>query len=155
MNKSNFTLTKEQENLLKEAFDLFDMDKTNKIALAELKLTYKAFGFQLTKEEKNKITEELDPSDDYKIDYQTFKNIMSSKFAERNPRDEAILAFDLFDEEKKGKINLKNLKKAVAEINESLSEEDLKAIVNEFDLDGDGYISKDEFLKVMDEYYFN
>lgn len=153
--KKNFELTKDQENLLKEAFALFDMEKTSKIDFHELKLTFKAFGFKMTEEEKNIIMEKLDANDNYKVDYDVFMEIMTTKFAERNQRDEAIMAFDLFDEDKKGKINLKNLKKAVQEINETLSEADLKAIIEEFDLDGDGYISKEEFLKVMDEYYFS
>ena len=64
------------------------------------------------------------------------------------------MAFDLFDEDKKGKINMKNLKKAVKEINENLSDSELKAIMDEFDTDGDGYITKEDFLKIMDEYYY-
>lgn len=151
-----FILTQEQENLLKEAFDLFDMEKTNKIDFHELKLAIKAFGFKLTEDEKTELIDnKLNQSDNFRVDYETFKEIMSIKFADRNPRDEAIMAFELFDEDKKNKISLKNLKKAVQEINETLSDQDLKAILEEFDLDGDGYIGKDEFLKVMDEYYFS
>jgi len=73
---------------------------------------------------------------------------MIDKFSKRNPRDEAIMAFDLFDEEKKGKINLKNMKKAVKEINENLNEKELKAIIEEFDTDYDGYITKRHLLKI-------
>jgi centrin-3 len=80
---------------------------------------------------------------------------MTDKFSERNPRDEAVMAFDLFDEDKKGKINLKNLKKAVREINETLNDNELKAIFEEFDTDQDGFITKEDFLKIMDEYYFD
>lgn len=154
-NQAKFSLNEEQKNLLKEAFDLFDMEKTNKIDFHELKLTFKAFGFKLSEEEKEELMGRLEQGENYKVDYNTFMDEMRKKFAERNPREEASLAFDLFDEDKKGKINLKNLKKAVNEINETLSDQDLKAILDEFDLDGDGYIGKDEFLKVMDEYYFN
>ena len=50
---------------------------------------------------------------------------------------------------------MKNLKKAVKEINENLSDSELKAIMDEFDTDGDGYITKDDFMKIMDEYYFD
>jgi len=44
-------LTEDQINLLKEAFDLFDMEKTGQIDFHELKLTLKAFGFKVSKEE--------------------------------------------------------------------------------------------------------
>ena len=150
-----FMLSDEQINLLKEAFDLFDMEKTGKIDYHELKLTFKAFGFKVTKEEMKSIKERLDSKDTNRIGFDEFMDLMSEKFAERNPKDEALMAFDLFDEDKKGKINMKNLKKAVKEINENLSDSELKAIMDEFDTDGDGYITKEDFMKIMDEYYFD
>ena len=154
-NNKNFILSDEQINLLKEAFDLFDMEKTGKIDFHELKLTLKAFGFKITKEEMFIIKEKLDPQNTNKISFDNFIDLMTQKFSERNPREEAIMAFDLFDEEKKGKINIKNLKKAVKEINENLSDMELKAIIDEFDNDKDGFITKNDFLKIMDEYYFD
>ena len=92
---------------------------------------------------------------DNKLNFEDFMQLMTDKFSERDPREEAILAFDLFDEDKRGKINLKNLKKAVKEINENLDENELKAIIEEFDTDQDGYITKADFLNVLDEYYFD
>jgi centrin-3 len=154
-NNKNFILSDEQINLLKEAFDLFDMEKTGKIDFHELKLTLKAFGFKITKEEMFIIKEKLDPQNTNKISFDNFIDLMTQKFSERNPREEAIMAFDLFDEDKKGKINIKNLKKAVKEINENLTDLELKAIIDEFDNDKDGFITKNDFLKIMDEYYFD
>lgn len=150
-----FVLNDAQMNLLKEAFDLFDMEKTGKIDYHELKLTLKAFGFKLQKEELRGIKERLDPNETNKISFDEFIDLMTERFSERDPRDEAIMAFDLFDEEKKGKINMKNLKKAVKGINENLSDNELQSIIDEFDSDGDGFITKEDFLKVMDEYYFD
>ena len=101
------------------------------------------------------IKEKLDPQNTNKISFDDFIDLMTQKFSERNPQEEAMLAFDLFDEEKKGKINLKNLKKAVKEVNENLSDNELKAIIEEFDKNGDGYITKEDFLKIMNDYYFD
>ncbi len=158
LNKKNkkFVLTDDQINLLREAFDLFDMDKTGKIDYHEIKLTLKAFGFNIQKEELLNLLEKYDMErNENKLNFDDFMQLMSEKFSERDPRDEAIMAFDLFDEEKKGKINFKNLKKAVKEINENLDENELKAIIEEFDMDKDGYITKADFLKILDEYYFD
>lgn len=146
-----FVLSEEQINLLKEAFDLYDTDKEGKIDYHELKLTLKAFGFKSTKDEIRQIKEEIDTGD--KISFEDFIDIMSKKFAQRNPREEASLAFDLFDEDKKGMISLKNLKKAVKEINENIPDSELQGIVDEFDSNGDGYITKEDFLKIIDEAY--
>jgi centrin-3 len=58
------------------------------------------------------------------------------------------LAFDLFDEEKKGKINMKNFKKAVKEIRENISDNELKTIFEELDNNDNGYITIMEFFKI-------
>ena len=47
---------------------------------------------------------------------------MTELFSERSPKEEACLAFDAFDEEKKGKIGIKQLKKAVEELNTNIEE---------------------------------
>jgi len=150
--KKRFTLNEDQQILLKEAFDLFDMEKTNKIDYHELKLTLKAFGFNVKKDEVIQLVNKY--STDNVISFENFMELMTDKFSERDPKEEAIMAFNLFDEDKKGKIGIKNLKKSVKEIGENLSEAELKAIIDEFDDDGDGEITKDDFLKIMDEYYF-
>ena len=70
-----FVLTDEQINLLKEAFDLFDMEKTGKIDYHELKLTFKAFGFKVTKEEMKLFKERLDPNSNNKLTFDGFLRI--------------------------------------------------------------------------------
>ena len=60
-NNQRFMLTDDQINLLKEAFDLFDMEKTGQIDFHELKLTLKAFGFKVSKEEMYIIKKKIRP----------------------------------------------------------------------------------------------
>lgn len=147
-------LTQDQIAMLKESFDLFDMEKTGFIDAHELKLTLKAFGFHPSKEEIKNLLNKYD-CENGKIVYEDYMEIMTLKFSERDPREEALLAFSLFDEENKGKIGIKNLKSSIKELGENLSEDELKAIIEEFDSDKDGFITKDDFMKIMDEYYFD
>ena len=82
---------------------------------------------------------------------------MTKKYNDRDPVEEIIRAFKLFDEDNsgkiyyqfifhlkqnKGKISLKNLKKISRELGESLSDEELQAMIDEFDKDQDGYSKK-------------
>ena len=57
---------------------------------------------------------------------------------DRDPIEEIKKAFMLFDTEKTGKISLKSLKRVAKELNEDIDEEELQAMIDEFDLDGDG-----------------
>ena len=72
-----FMLTEDQINLLKEAVDLFDMEKTGQIDFHELKLTLKAFGFKVSKEELFMIKKKLDPEATNKITFEQFINYMT------------------------------------------------------------------------------
>lgn len=64
---------------------------------------------------------------------------MTKKYAERDPLDEVRLAFKLFvGDDMSGKITVRALRKIARELNENLSEEELQAMIDEFDQDEDG-----------------
>ena len=77
-----------------------------------------------------------------------FQAIMSQRILARDPREEILRAFDLFDEGAKGKIDLQDLRRVARELGEGLGEEELAAMIEEFDIDGDGAINRDEFLAI-------
>jgi centrin-3 len=78
----------------------------------------------------------------------SFQAIMSQRILARDPRDEILRAFELFDEGAKGKITLQDLRRVARELGEGLEEEELVAMIEEFDLDGDGAISREEFVDI-------
>ena len=77
----------DQKTEIKEAFDLFDTEKTNRIDYSELKVTLEALGFELSKKDLLKLMKEYDPSETGKIEYTDFVDLskLSSDFSLRNP----------------------------------------------------------------------
>jgi centrin-3 len=77
-----------------------------------------------------------------------FQTIASRLIAERDPRDEILRAFQLFDTDDKGKITLEDLRRVARELGEGLEEEELVAMIEEFDLEGKGGVGREEFVGI-------
>jgi centrin-3 len=77
-----------------------------------------------------------------------FQTLMATRILARDPREEILRAFELFDAEGKGGIGVDDLRRVAGELNEGLQEEELNAMIEEFDLDGDGLISREEFVGI-------
>lgn len=155
-------------------FMLFDLDKDQKIDYHELKVAMKALGFDVPKAEVLSILQthgapahptssSLAPNNDPKDDrppyqqqqpsrlllpFEKFQTVMAQRILARDPRDEVLRAFELFDEGGKGKIGLADLRRVARELGEGLEEEELAAMIEEFDMDGDGAINREEFLGI-------
>lgn len=63
---------------------------------------------------------------------------MGEKIVNRDPMEEIRRAFKLFDDDNTGKISFRNLKRVAKELGENLTDEELRAMIDEFDLDEDG-----------------
>ena len=69
--------------------------------------------------------------------------------AERDPREEMLKAFRLFDDDETGKISFKNLKRVAKELGENMTDDEIQEMIDEADRDGDGEIGEDEFMRIM------
>merc|ERR550525_795554 len=142
-------LTEEQRAEIKEAFDLFDTDRSGTIDYHELKVAMRALGFDMKKQDLLKLIEQYDREETGRITFQDFNEIMTQQILDRDPEEEIFKAFSLFDDDNTGKISLKNLRRVARELGENLSDEEIQAMIDEFDKDEDGEINEEEFAAIM------
>lgn len=151
-------------------FQLFDLDKDSHIDYHELKVALKALGFELPKAELLQIlqqhgipasaltgaTTHVAPAapptfsgpSRLLLSHQAFVSIAAQRVLARDPREEIARAFELFDTEGKGRIELQDLRRVARELGEGLQEEELAAMIEEFDVRGQGGITQEEFIGI-------
>ncbi|KAF2130192.1 EF-hand [Dothidotthia symphoricarpi CBS 119687] len=154
-------LSEEQREEISEAFNLFDLDKDTYIDYHELKVAMKALGFDLPKAEILGILQgygvaapgNAAPGGNAAqprllLSFQAFQTLMAQRILSRDPQEEILRAFELFDEGGKGRITLQDLTRVARELGEGLSHDELVAMIEEFDMDGDNAISREEFVGI-------
>ena len=139
-------LTKEKENKLKETFFLIDQDKDNFIDTNEVGTTLRALGIYLTEEEISIINKEADPNEIGKINYEDFKKIYIEKLKTNKTEKDLIKAFEFFDKNKTGFVNLNELKHGLIVLGDCLSEDEIDFLIKEL-ADDDGNINYYELAK--------
>ncbi|EDV25270.1 Centrin-3 [Trichoplax sp. H2] len=142
-------LTEEQKQEIKEAFELFDTDKDRAIDYHELKVAMRALGFDVKKADVLKVLRDYDREGTNKITFEDFFEVMTDWMLDRDPHEEVFKAFKLFDDDGTGKISLRNLRRVARELGENMADEELRAMIDEFDKDGDGEINEEEFSAIM------
>ncbi|CAK7891895.1 cell division control protein 31 [[Candida] anglica] len=144
-------LLNEQKQEIREAFSLFDMNNDGCLDYHELKVAFRALGFDLSKREVLDIIHEYDTEDRNLITYENFFQAVGEMIVNRDPLDEIRRAFKLFDDDNTGKISLRNLRRVSKELGENLTDDELRAMIDEFDLDEDGEINEQEFINICTE----
>jgi centrin-1 len=125
--------------------------KKGTIDAKELKVAMRALGFEPSTEEVRKLISQVDKDGSGTVNFNEFLAIMTTKMGERDSREEIIKAFRLFDDDETGKISFRNLKRVAMELGESITDEELQEMIDEADRDGDGEVSQEEFIRIMEK----
>jgi len=134
---------------LREAFDLFDTDGSGTIDTKELQVALRALGFDSKKEKVRKMIADIDLDGSGTIDFEEFVEMMTGKMGDRDSPEEIKRVFKLFDDDETGKISFRNLKRVARELGENMTDEELQEMINKADLDGDGEVNEEEFMRIM------
>lgn len=136
----------------KEAFDEFDKDGSGTISTKELLGVMRSMGQNPTEDELLALVMEVDLNGDGTIDFPEFLEMMKQKSSEADQEADLKEAFKIFDRDKDGFIDMKELKKVANMLGAMLSKEEVDEFMKEADVDGNGKLDYDEFVKMMLQY---
>nr|POF08019.1 calmodulin-related protein [Quercus suber] len=142
-------LTDDQISEFKEAFSLFDKDGDGCITTKELGTVMRSLGQNPTEAELQDMINEVDADGNGTIDFPEFLNLMARKMKDTDSEEELKEAFRVFDKDQNGFISAAELRHVMTNLGEKLTDDEVDEMIREADVDGDGQINYEEFVKVM------
>lgn len=134
---------------LKEAFDMYDLNKDGVISIRELGTVMRSFGHNLSESDILEMVKQVDIDNNGSICFEEFSIMMSTKVKSSNIEEAAKKAFEIFDVNKDGCVSLEELQQVMTNLGEEVSEPEAKEMISVADVDGDGLINLNDFQTLM------
>ncbi|XP_047313751.1 calcium-dependent protein kinase 32-like [Impatiens glandulifera] len=141
-------LSVEEAAGFKEGYEKMDTSGRGKINIDELRIGLQKLGHQMPDSDLQILMEVGDVDKDGYLDYGEF--VAVSVHLRKMGNDEHLRkAFEFFDQNQNGYIEIDELREALSDDIESNIEDIINAIIHDVDTDKDGRISYDEFATMM------
>lgn len=144
-------LTPDKVNEFKEAFEIFDKDKDGYITTKELGDIMYNLGQTPNMTELQEMIKEVDIDGNGTIDFKEFLGLMARKMRDTDNNEELIETFKVFDKDGNGLISPNELLSVINSLHENVTMDEVNEMVKEADIDGDGYINYQEFVRMIED----
>lgn len=136
---------------LREVFKLFDKDGNGSISVDELEAIMKQLGQSPSADELQIMLNSVDANANGVIDFDEFCCLMRDYLYGEQPshEQEMMETFKVFDRDGNGFITTEELKMAMINLGERLTDEELRLMIEAADTDRNGMIDYQEFLAMM------
>lgn len=122
------------------------------VTAKELQIVMQSLGQNVTDEDVQAMIEEVDADGNSTIEFEEFCILMCKNMQQKDDQETLREAFKHLDIDDSGSISrdeLKEIMQGFSRAGEAIDDDDIDALIAEADLDGDGSIGFDEFVKVM------
>ncbi|XP_015922240.1 troponin C [Parasteatoda tepidariorum] len=145
-------LSKEQVEMLKKAFDMFDKDKKGSIETTVVSTILRTLGQSFVESELKELITEIDVDGSGELEFDEFLALTSRFLVEEDSeamQEELREAFRMYDKEGNGYINVIDLREILRALDDKLTEDELDEMIAEIDTDGSGTVDFEEFMEMM------
>jgi len=142
--KNNIDQINEEEKIkIKEAFALFDQNDDGILTKDELITLLRALGKYVTENNVNNLIQNIKT-----IDIHNFMIILN-KIAPKDTKQNLQEAFEIFDTENNGYINVPEFRNILTNLGEKLTNDEVDNIIMQLDINNEGKIYKEIFLTTL------
>ncbi|KAK5979474.1 HLH domain-containing protein [Trichostrongylus colubriformis] len=133
--------TEDELSEYRQVFNMFDTDRSGAIALDELETAIRNLGLEQTRDELDKIIDEVDQRGNHQIDFDEFCVVMRRLYMKKRSWNEVVKeCFSVFD------------RYILRELGDITDNQIIDEIFMEADVDGNGLIDYDEFSYMVKNY---
>lgn len=141
-----------EEDKIKECkivFDMLDSDKDNKITTKELGDCLRVCGAAPSEQELEMIIQGLEENGNEYISFEKFLVLLEKLLQNQDTEEDIINQFRQMDKLDNGTISEKDLRNLMSNYENALSQEEIDDIIQEANVDQNGYINIERFAKVL------
>ncbi len=142
-------LTEDEILEIKEAFDLFDSERTGYIDPKELKEAMASLGHEAKNQTIYQMISNLELDGHTELDFKEFLDLMTARMSEKDSKEDIKKVFRLFDEDNTGYITTNNLKRIAKDLGENMDDTEIREMIERADSDGDGRVTFEDFYSIM------
>ena len=142
-------LGEEQVMEIKDAFDLFDKDRSGEITVGEMLDAMRSLGYDTEQGDAAEHVKNLDKDGSGALEFNEFYELLTARFSENTTKEELMRVFNLFDTDKTGNISLDNMRAVADQVGDQVSDDELGDIVLKNDMDNDGLLNFEDFYNVL------
>ena len=133
----------EEKNKIKEAFALFDQNDDGILTKDELITLLRSLGKYVTENDVDNLIRNVNT-----IDISNFMIILN-KIAPKDTQQNLQEAFEIFDSENNGYINVPEFRHILTNLGEKLTNDEIDNIIIQLDINNEGKIYKEIFLTTL------
>ncbi|XP_076438153.1 neo-calmodulin-like isoform X2 [Babylonia areolata] len=143
-------LTKADAEELKDAFGLFDKDGDGRISKEELGPVLRILGRHPTQADLDSMMKEADTDNSGFLSFEEYAQVIAKHLT---PLDEVKIglrqAFQVFDKDKSGYLNLEELQDVLCSVGDVLSAREAETVLHAVDLNNDKRVDVEEFVEFL------
>ena len=134
----------------KEAFNSFDLEGSGKLQTSELKSFFRSLGQQQYNDaEIQEMIQEVDTDENGTVDFPELLTLLARKMKDQDTEEQLMQAFKIFDKEGVEGISIEDLGRVMVNLGDKLTQLEVDEMIREADIDDNGIIDKEEFVKMM------